>query len=43
MRNGRRCGANSAYNKPERAAPLCFAQDVTPTMIGAFRRQIASK
>jgi hypothetical protein len=43
MRNGRRCGNFSAYSKPGGAAPLCFPQDVTPAMIDAFRRQVASK
>jgi len=39
MRNGRRCGANSAYGKPGGAAPLCFPQDVTPAMVAAYRAQ----
>ena len=43
MRNGRRCGNNSAYSKPGGAAPLCFPEDVTPAMIDAFRRQPTSK
>ncbi len=37
MRNGRRCGGNSAYSKPGGARPLCFASDVSPEMIARFR------
>jgi hypothetical protein len=43
MRNGRRCGGNSAYSKPGGASPICYPQDVTPAMIETFRRQLASK
>lgn len=39
MRNGRRCGNNSAYAKPGGARPLCFDQDVTPDMLEAYRRR----
>ena len=35
MRNGRRCGSNSAYSKLGGASPVCFAQDVMPAMIEA--------
>lgn len=37
MRNGRRCGGNSAYSKPGGRSPICFPSDVTETMIAAFR------
>lgn len=40
MRNGRRCGANSAYSKPGGARPLCFDQDVTAEMLDAYRRRL---
>jgi hypothetical protein len=36
-RAGRSCGGRSAYSRPGGAAPLCFARDVTPTMIRAAR------
>lgn len=38
MRNGRRCGGNSAYSKPGGRSPICFASDVTEAMISAFRQ-----
>lgn len=36
MRNGRRCGGNSAYSKPGGRSPICFPSDVTEAMIAAF-------
>ncbi|RSC31579.1 SH3 domain-containing protein [Agrobacterium sp. FDAARGOS_525] len=36
-RRGRRCGNRSAYSKPGGYAPICFAQDVTKSMIEAYR------
>ncbi|WHO24094.1 SH3 domain-containing protein [Agrobacterium tumefaciens] len=36
-RRGRRCGSRSAYSKPGGYAPICFAQDVTKSMIEAYR------
>ncbi len=36
-RRGRRCGNRSAYSKPGGYAPICFAQDVTTSMIEAYR------
>lgn len=36
-RRGRRCGNRSAYSKPGGYAPVCFAQDVTKSMIEAYR------
>lgn len=38
-RGGRRCGKRSAYSKPGGYAPICFAEDVSRDMIGAFRQQ----
>ncbi len=37
MRNGRRCGGNSAYSKPGGAEPLCYDKDVTDEMIDRYR------
>jgi hypothetical protein len=37
MRNGRVCGGNSAWSRPGGYKPLCFASDVTPGMISAYR------
>lgn len=36
-RRGRRCGNRSAYSKPGGYAPICFAQDVTKSMLEAYR------
>ncbi|WP_233284261.1 SH3 domain-containing protein [Agrobacterium sp. NCPPB 925] len=36
-RRGRRCGNRSAYSKPGGYAPVCFSQDVTKSMIEAYR------
>lgn len=37
MRNGQACGNRSAWAKPGGARPLCFAKDITPAMIQAYR------
>lgn len=37
MRNGRRCGGNSAHSKPGGRSPICFPSDVTEAMIAGFR------
>lgn len=37
-RGGRRCGKRSAYSKPGGYAPICYAEDVSQTMIDAYRR-----
>lgn len=37
MRNGRRCGGNSAYSKPGGASPLCYPTDVSKDMIERYR------
>jgi hypothetical protein len=39
MRNGRACGARSAYLRPGGAAPLCYPHDVTAAMIESYQRQ----
>lgn len=38
-RGGRRCGGRSAYSRKGGAAPLCYAEDVTPAMIKAHRQR----
>jgi hypothetical protein len=37
MRNGRICGGNSAWSRPGGFKPLCYAKDVSPAMIAAYR------
>lgn len=37
MRNGRRCGGNSAWSRPGGASPLCYERDVTASMVAAYR------
>jgi choline dehydrogenase-like flavoprotein len=39
MRNGRRCGANSAYSKPGGYSPVCFAENITKQMVDDYRRR----
>ena len=41
MRNGRRCGGNSAYIRPGGAHPLCSSADVTAEMINQYRARLA--
>jgi len=38
MRNGRRCGGNSAYSKPGGAEPLCYENDVSDEMVERYRK-----
>ncbi|NUB25090.1 hypothetical protein GAY30_09280 [Azospirillum brasilense] len=38
MRNGRRCGGNSAYSRPGGRSPLCFPKDVTDGMVSRYRQ-----
>ena len=38
MRNGRSCGARSAYNRGGGYAPVCYARDVTAADVAAYRR-----
>jgi hypothetical protein len=35
-RPGRKCGSRSAYSKPGGYSPICFAGDVTRSMIEAY-------
>lgn len=37
MRNGRACGGNSAWSRPNGAKPLCAPIDVTPVVIQTWR------
>lgn len=37
MRNGRRCGGNSAYSRPGGASPICYPEDVTDAAVQRFR------
>lgn len=37
MRNGRRCGGNSAYSRGGGYKPLCYPTDITAGMISAYR------
>jgi hypothetical protein len=37
MRNGRKCRGVSAWARHGGYAPLCYATDVTPAMIAAYR------
>lgn len=36
MKNGRRCGGNSAYSRPGGASPLCYPGDVSDRMVADF-------
>ncbi|PYV71989.1 MAG: hypothetical protein DMG97_14605 [Acidobacteria bacterium] len=38
-RAGRRCGVRSTYSRPGGRSPLCFEQDVTPKMVGDYRKK----
>ncbi|HEX6860923.1 MAG TPA: hypothetical protein VF138_12090 [Caulobacteraceae bacterium] len=37
MRNGAACGGRSAYSRPGGESPICYASDVTPAMVRAYR------
>jgi len=39
MRNGRRCGGNSAYSRPGGRSPICYPSDVTDEMVEIYRKQ----
>ncbi|TAH66373.1 MAG: hypothetical protein EWM45_11655 [Rhodopseudomonas palustris] len=41
MRNGRSCGARSAYSRPGGAVPLCYPHDVSTAMIEEYRKRVA--
>jgi hypothetical protein len=43
MRNGRRCGGNSAHSRAGGAAPLCYPSDVTAEMIETYTKRIANR
>jgi hypothetical protein len=43
MRNGHRCGRNSAYIRPDGAQPLCSAANVPPEMINQYRTRSLRK
>jgi len=36
--NGRKCGRRSEYSREGGEAPLCYAKDVTPEMVQAWRK-----
>lgn len=38
-RNGSRCGKRSAWSKAGGYSPICYASEVTPEMIKAWRAQ----
>jgi hypothetical protein len=40
MRNGRRCGANSAYSRPGGAAPYCYVSDVPLAVIQRYQERL---
>ena len=42
IRNGRRCGGNSAYSKPGGAEPLCYDSDVSAKMVERYRKSRAN-
>jgi hypothetical protein len=39
-RNGSRCGGRSAYSRAGGYAPLCYASDVSNSVVAAYRRDI---
>lgn len=39
-RNGSRCGARSAHDRPGGAAPLCYAHEVPPDTIARYRARL---
>ena len=39
MRNGRRCGGNSAYSRPGGYSPICYPADVTDEMVAKYRKE----
>lgn len=43
MRNGRPCGARSAYSRPGGYAPLCYPADVGAAEIEAYRQAQRAK
>jgi hypothetical protein len=39
MRNGRRCGGNSAHSRGGGYTPLCYPEDVTAKMVAEWRER----
>jgi hypothetical protein len=39
MKNGRRCGGNSAHSRPGGRSPICYPSDVTDEMVEKYRKQ----
>ena len=37
MRNGRKCGGNSAWSRPGGYKPLCYPTEISAAMIAAYR------
>ena len=37
--NGSRCGKRSAYTRPGGASPICYEEDITPTMLEAYKNR----
>ena len=42
MRNGRRCGGNSAYSRPGGAQPYCYVSDVSLSAIESRRSRLSA-
>lgn len=40
MRNGRRCGGNSAYSRPGGASPKCYISDVSSREITSYKARL---
>lgn len=38
-RNGSSCGKRSAWSKPGGYSPICYADEVTPEMVKAWRKR----
>ena len=38
-RAGRRCGARSAYSRPNGASPLCYPSDVSEETVSKYRKR----
>jgi hypothetical protein len=42
MRNGRRCGGNSAYSRPGGAQPYCYVSDVPLSAIEKYQARLSA-
>jgi hypothetical protein len=40
---GRKCGSRSLYTQPAARLPLCYPEDVTLSMIAAYRERLLKK